>query len=58
MKTEYYDYENQAWIGTDGKYLSCAHPESMKCKCFGRIHAGEPARIDANGKPLTVKSPR
>lgn len=35
-----YDYENQAWI-RDGRYQRCAHPESMDCQCYGKIHAGE-----------------
>lgn len=35
-----YDYDNQAWV-KDGKYLSCCHPESMQCKCFGKLHKGE-----------------
>ena len=40
-KAEHYDYEKQAWIGTDGRYLSCAHPADMNCKCYGRLHYGE-----------------
>lgn len=46
FKTEHYDYANQAWIGTDDRYLSCNHPLSMNCKCYGRLHAGELARIE------------
>ncbi len=37
-----YDYKNQAWV-VDGRYVACAHPTSMKCNCYGRIHAGETA---------------
>ncbi len=36
----YYDYKNQAWV-VDGRYESCAHPPSMNCRCYGRLHAGE-----------------
>ena len=35
-----FDYANQAWI-EEGKYLACAHPESMHCQCYGKLHAGE-----------------
>lgn len=38
---EHFDYTHQVWIGADGRYLSCAHPDSMNCKCFGKLHAGE-----------------
>lgn len=38
---ERYDYEKQAWIGADGRYLSCAHPREMNCQCYGRLHYGE-----------------
>lgn len=44
--TERFDYTNQAWIGADGRYLSCNHPPQMDCKCFGKIHAGELAVKD------------
>ena len=40
MSTTEFDYEKQVLV-VDGKYVSCAHPESMKCKCYGKIHAGE-----------------
>ena len=36
-----YDYENQAWV-EDGKYTKCGHPESMNCKCYGKVHEHEP----------------
>ena len=36
----HYDYTNQAWI-VNGRYKSCAHPGSMNCQCYGRIHQGE-----------------
>ena len=35
-----YDYDRQAWI-QDGRYVSCAHPATMGCHCYGRLHAGE-----------------
>lgn len=41
-----YDYANQAWI-VGGVYVSCGHPESMNCNCFGRIHAGESPAANA-----------
>jgi hypothetical protein len=40
-KSERFDYTNQAWIGADGRYLSCAHPAAMFCRCYGKLHAGE-----------------
>ncbi len=43
-KAEHYDYNKQAWIGTDGRYLCCAHPADMNCNCYGRLHYGELAR--------------
>ena len=41
-----YDYVHQAWV-RDGKYVRCAHPVSMNCSCYGRLHAGEPVAADA-----------
>jgi len=38
---EHYDYKNQAWIGADNRYLCCAHPATMNCNCYGRLHYGE-----------------
>lgn len=35
-----FDYQNQAWV-VDGKYVKCGHPETMQCKCYGRVHEGE-----------------
>jgi len=35
-----YDYENQAWI-ENGRYVACAHPASLNCRCYGKLHAGE-----------------
>ena len=35
-----YDYKNQAWM-MNGVYLRCGHPESMDCRCYGKIHAGK-----------------
>jgi hypothetical protein len=37
-----YDYDNQAWV-VNGKYENCAHPASMECGCYGRLHQGENA---------------
>jgi len=37
-----YDYDNQAWV-KNGKYVACNHPDSMNCKCYGRLHEGETA---------------
>lgn len=42
-----YDYRNQAWV-VDGKYVACAHPEWMKCNCFGTVHAGEALKANAD----------
>lgn len=44
-RAERYDYEKQAWIGTDGRWLSCSHPQEMFCQCYGRAHAGELAGL-------------
>lgn len=38
---EHYDYEHQAWVGADGRWLCCAHPRNMNCRCYGRLHYGE-----------------
>lgn len=35
-----FDYERQAWV-VSGRYVSCAHPDSMGCTCYGKLHAGE-----------------
>ena len=40
-----YDYDNQAWI-VDGKYVKCGHPDSMDCKCYGKIHEGEKVEVE------------
>lgn len=48
---EHYDYTNQAWIDAEGRYLSCAHPASMDCKCFGKLHHGELAPIEHDRLP-------
>lgn len=39
-----YDYTNQAWV-VDGHYVTCGHRDA--CRCFGRLHVGEPVREDA-----------
>lgn len=41
LAAPYYDYTLQVWI-KDGKYVACAHIHP--CSCYGKIHAGEPAR--------------
>lgn len=38
-----FDYANQVWV-IDGIIQRCGHPESMDCKCYGKIHAGEVAQ--------------
>ena len=43
-KADSYDYKNQVWI-RDGKYQDCGHPQTMDCRCFGRIHKNELATI-------------
>lgn len=35
-----YDYDNQAMI-REWRYISCAHPLSMSCDCYGKINAGK-----------------
>lgn len=35
-----YDYRLQCWV-VDGKIVRCGHPDSMECKCAGRIHEGK-----------------
>lgn len=41
-----FDYDRQAWV-TNGRYIPCGHPIDMNCRCYGRLHAGELAPIDA-----------
>ena len=41
-----YDYTNQAWT-FNGLYVRCGHPESMNCKCFGKLHENEPIKENA-----------
>jgi len=38
-----YDYGRQAWV-IGGRYVRCGHPETMDCRCYGRLHAGEPTK--------------
>jgi hypothetical protein len=45
QRAERYDYTVQAWIGTDGRYLCCSHPDSMNCGCYGKAHHGELASV-------------
>ena len=55
-----YDYQNQAWIDNDGRYVRCGHPDSMVCACFGRIHEGTKAlgktKLVETGETVTVYS--
>lgn len=46
VKRSAFDYTNQAWV-VDGAYIRCGHPEEMDCKCFGKLHVGEPAQEGA-----------
>ncbi len=41
----WFDYTNQAWV-RDGKYIRCGHPETMNCKCYGKLHEGMIANPD------------
>lgn len=45
----YFDYEHQAWV-ENGRYVRCGHPESMDCGCYGRLHEGELAPEQREGK--------
>jgi hypothetical protein len=40
VKSITYDYEHQAWI-VNNRYARCNHPESLDCKCYGKLHEGE-----------------
>ena len=40
-----YDYKNQAWV-LGGCYVSCGHPATKKCNCYGRLHDGEETKAD------------
>ena len=35
-----FDYQCQAWL-LNGIFVRCAHPVSMNCSCYGKIHEGE-----------------
>ena len=35
-----YDYDNQAYL-VDGVYQDCNHPDTMDCKCYGRVNKGK-----------------
>lgn len=37
-----FDYMHQAWV-KDGLYVRCGHPETMDCRCYGKMHEGEHA---------------
>lgn len=50
-----YDYKNQAWV-KDGKYVRCGHPESMRCRCFGRLHEGEPVKKNEKNSGVVIQA--
>lgn len=39
-----YSYTHQVWI-EQFVVQDCGHPQAMKCRCFGRQHAGEQVRF-------------
>ena len=39
-----YDYDMQAWA-VNGRYVRCGHPDSMDCRCYGKLHEGEETPI-------------
>ena len=39
-----FDYDVQCWVES-GVYLDCDHPAAIDCRCHGRLHAGEVARL-------------
>jgi hypothetical protein len=41
----HFDYVNQAWT-VDGLYVACGHPASDPCGCFGKLHAGQAAKLE------------
>jgi hypothetical protein len=43
----WFDYTHQAWV-VDGRYVTCGHPPTMACGCYGRAHAGEAAPEQEN----------
>lgn len=43
----FYDYDRQAWV-EHGVYVDCGHRAIIKCRCYGRIHAGEAAPASAS----------
>jgi hypothetical protein len=49
-----YDYIRQAWV-KDGVYVSCGHPESIPCTCYGRKHEGEIARVRESAQEVGAK---
>ena len=46
-----YDYDLQVWI-VNGRYQGCGHPETMDCRCYGRLHNGETAPPPGPEPPL------
>lgn len=48
-----YDYNNQAWV-QKGKYISCNHPNSMNCNCYGKMHAGEETKLNQNNIDMNL----
>lgn len=39
-----FDYDNQCWV-VDGLVQRCGHPESMDCRCYGKLHQGERSQV-------------
>ena len=50
MRDVYYDYTHQAWV-VNGRYESCAHHESMGCRCYGKRNAGKKAPPETRPSP-------
>lgn len=39
-----YSYAKQCWI-ENGIIENCGHPETMDCRCYGRLHHGEQSTL-------------
>jgi hypothetical protein len=57
MESTHYDYVNQCWI-VNGRIESCNHPETMNCKCYGKLHAGETASVSDTSYCSNLAFPR
>lgn len=52
-----YDYDLQVWV-LKGIYQYCGHPGSMRCSCYGRLHAGEEVQnITQTAELMAILSP-